>query len=163
MRFLRSAPHYVRRSSRNDSCAPCHPERSDSGVEGSHFHLAYLEKRILGQDVQDDTGFFIDFIFILSCKILYILSKRFNQGFVLQRFLHSAPQYVLRSSRNDNWLPCHPERSAAKSRGLLSIWFALKKEFLDRMYMKKQDFLIDFIFISSCKILFILSKKIQVR
>ncbi len=29
--------------------------------------------------------------------------------------------------------------------------------------MMKQDFLIDFIFISSCKILFILSKKIQVR
>ncbi len=35
MRFLRSAPHCVRRSSRNDSELSCHPERSDSGVEGS--------------------------------------------------------------------------------------------------------------------------------
>ena len=37
-RFLYPAPHCVRRSSRNDSRLPCHPERSVSGVEGSHFH-----------------------------------------------------------------------------------------------------------------------------
>ena len=104
--------------------------------------------------------FFIDFIFILSCKILYILSKTFNQGFVLQRFLRSAPHCVRGSSRNDSRLPCHPERSAAESRGLLSIRLTLKKEFLDRINRMKQNFLIDLIFILSCKILFILSKKI---
>ncbi len=58
MRFLRSAPHCVRRSSRNDSWLPCHPERSDSGVEGSPFHSVCPEKN--GQDEQDETGLGID-------------------------------------------------------------------------------------------------------
>jgi len=41
-RFLHSAPHFVRRSSRNDSKLPCHPERSASGVEGSRFEIPRL-------------------------------------------------------------------------------------------------------------------------
>ncbi len=33
----------------------CHPERSASGVEGSHPHPVFAEKRIFGQDIQDGT------------------------------------------------------------------------------------------------------------
>ena len=44
----------------------------------------------------------------------------------LLRFLHS-PRLRRGSSRNDRWLVCHPERSAAESRGLIPSGIARKK------------------------------------
>ena len=53
------------------------------------------------------------------------------------RFLHSAPHFVRRSSRNDSELFCHPERSASGVEGSHSIRFVLKE--LDRIYRMEQD------------------------
>ncbi len=93
------------------------------------------------QDIQDKTGFIFIFndmalkpIYLFGCtknqkfnlilKILFILSKKIKligQVDVLQRFLHSAPHFVRRSSRNDSKLPCHPARSASGVEGSFEI------------------------------------------
>ncbi len=73
MRFPRSAPHCVRRFSRNDRVLLCHPERSASGVEGSHLLPVCPEKKFFDRmnRIKQDSFKDKDFLTMKKLKIWF--------------------------------------------------------------------------------------------